>query len=93
MILIDDRDDGAFYFSSERVAKNDQLHQRKHHRSHHQRGAAEKFPHVAFDQRIDAEEFHARVTEFSIEFLIHGSAIKTLSNSSRFNRLRFSNRR
>ena len=49
LVLIDNRDHGAFDLAAKGVAQHDQLHQRKDHRSHHQSGTAEEFPHVAFD--------------------------------------------
>ncbi len=57
-VLVHDRDFDPFDFSAERVPEDDELHQRKNHGAHHQRGAAEKFPHVAFDDGGDALKFH-----------------------------------
>jgi hypothetical protein len=60
VIVVDDGDFHAANFAAEGVAQNDELKQRGHHRDHHQRGAAEKLPHVAFDQGGDAIELHFR---------------------------------
>ena len=43
----------SFDFPAEGVPQHDQLHERKNHGTHHQRGTAEEFSHVAFDDRRD----------------------------------------
>ena len=58
MILVHERDRRALDFSAEGISQHDELDQREHHRCHHERGAAEEFSQVAFDERRDAIELH-----------------------------------
>ena len=49
VIVVDYGNVGAADFAAERVAKDDELHERQHHRHDHENGRAEELAHFALD--------------------------------------------
>src|SRR6202795_1548831 len=60
LILIYNANHGVMDLPAKGIAEHDELHERENHRAHHQGGAAQKLPHVAFDQSRDAKQLHGR---------------------------------
>jgi hypothetical protein len=52
-VFVHQRDSHLGDLAPKSITQHDKLHQWENHRSHHERGIAEEFPHVAFDESED----------------------------------------